>query len=176
MFSGDYELKGKHATYIRFLSATTKRLDKTAKAAGIINTAVDIYAIAPLIGLAYNRKAEEDNSSNDTYSILSSQIINHQADLDFSYRLIMLADSSTDLSSDEKIDRAFRYDEHPEKLAKNLELFHQYMRGGIEWLYEHFTDGTTTKEDYLEKVYEVVSLYKEDFGIDINESVDSDNL
>lgn len=77
---------------------------------------------------------------------------------------------------DEKIDRAFRYDEHPEKLAKNLELFHQYMRGGIEWLYEHFTDGTTTKEDYLEKVYEVVSLYKEDFGIDINESVDSDNL
>jgi hypothetical protein len=167
MFNKDYELKGKHATYIRFLSATTNRLDKTAKAAGIINTAVDIYAIAPLIGLAYNKKAAEDNSSNDTYSILASQIINHQADLDFAFRLVMLADNSTELSSDEKIDRAFRQDEQPEKLAENLELFHQYMRGGLEWLYEHFTDGATTKEDYLEKVYEVVNLYNEDFAISV---------
>ncbi|TCL55733.1 hypothetical protein EDC14_105416 [Hydrogenispora ethanolica] len=167
MFNNDYELKGKHATYIRFLSATTNRLDKTAKAAGIINTAVDIYAIAPLIGLAYNKKATEDNSSNDTYSILASQIINHQADLDFAFRLVMLADNSTELSSDEKIDRAFRQDEQPEKLAENLELFHQYMRGGIEWLYEHFTDGATTREDYLEKVYEVVNLYNEDFAISV---------
>ncbi len=166
MFNSDYEIKGKHATYIRFLSATTNRLDKTAKVAGIINTAVDIYAIAPLIGLAYNKKALEDNSSNDTYRIFSSQIINHQSDLDFSYRLVMLADNSTGLSSDEKIDRAFKQDEQPEKLKENLELFHQYMRGGLEWLYEKVTDGATTKEDYLEKVYEIVNLYKEDFSID----------
>ena len=166
MFNSDYEVKGKHATYIRFLSATTNRLDKTAKVAGIINTAVDIYAIAPLIGLAYNKKALEDNSSNDTYRIFSSQIINHQSDLDFSYRLVMLADNSTGLSSDEKIDRAFKQDEQPEKLKENLELFHQYMRGGLEWLYEKVTDGATTKEDYLEKVYEIVSLYKEDFSIE----------
>ena len=165
MFNGDFELKGKHATYIRFLSATTNRLDKTAKAAGIINTAVDIYAFAPLIGLAYNKKAAEDNSSNDTYNILASQIINHQADLDFAFRLVMLADNSMGLSSDDKIDRAFRQDEQPEKSVENLELFHQYMRGGLEWLYEQFTDGTTTKEDYLEKVYKVVNLYKEDFSI-----------
>lgn len=165
MFNNDYELKGKYATYIRFLSATTNRLDKAAKAAGIINTAVDIYAIAPLIGLAYNKKVPEDNSSNDTYSILASQIINHQADLDFAFRLVMLADNSAGLSSDDKIDRAFRHDEQVEKSAENLELFHQYMRGGLEWLYEQFTDGATTKKDYLEKVHEVVSFYKEDFGI-----------
>lgn len=167
MFNNDYTLKGKHASYIRFLSATTNRFDKTAKAAGVVNTAVDLYAFAPLIGLAYKRKAAEDNSINDTYSILASQIISRQADLDFAFRLVMLADNSSDLSNDQKIDRAFRQDEHPEKLAKNLELFHQYMRGGIEWLYEHFTDGATTKEDYLEKVYEVVNDYKDDFGIDV---------
>lgn len=86
--------------------------------------------------------------------------------MDFSYRLVMLADNSTGLSNDEKIDRAFKQDEQPEKLKENLELFHQYMRGGIEWLYEHVTDGATTKEDYLEKVYEIVNLYKEDFSID----------
>ncbi|MBP7508672.1 MAG: hypothetical protein KA807_12700 [Prolixibacteraceae bacterium] len=162
MFNSDYELKGKHATYIRFLSATTNRLDKTAKAAGIISTAVDIYAIAPLIGLRYNKKSAEDNSSNDTYSILAEQIINHQADLDFAFRLVMLADNSTKLSSDEKIDRAFRQDEQNTKLEENLELFHQYMRGGLEWLYEYFTDGATTKEDYLEKVCGVCKIYETD--------------
>lgn len=160
MFNSDYELKGKHATYIRFLSATTTRLDKTAKVAGIISTAVEIYAIAPLIGLAYNMKFAEDNSSNDTYNILAEQIINHQTDLEFAFRLVMLADNSIKLSSDEKIDRAFRQDEQNEKLVENLESFHQYMRGGLEWLYEHFTDGATTKEDYLEKVYDVCKIYE----------------
>lgn len=165
MFSGDFELKGKHATYMRFLSATTNRLDKTSKAAGVIATAVDIYAMAPLIGLAYNKKAIEDNSSNDTYSILSSQIINHQSDLDFAYRLVMLSDNSSGLSNDEKINRAFRDDEKPDKLPANMELFHQYMRGGLEWLYEKISDGATTKEDYLEKIHEVVNIYKEDFSL-----------
>lgn len=165
MFKNNYEFKGKHATYIRFLSATTTRLDKSTKAAGIISTAVDIYAIAPLIGLAYNRKADEDDSSSDRYNILVEQIINHQADLEFAYRLVMLVDNSKALTNDQKIDRAFKDDEDPSKLAANLELFHQYVRGGIEWLYEHFTDGATTKEDYLEKVFEVVNYYNEDFSI-----------
>lgn len=165
MFNKPYLLKGKHATYIRFLSAQTKINDKTAKGAFVIKTAVEIYKTAPLIGLAYNRKSPEDTQSNDSYTIFGDAVIGHQADLDFAFRLVMLADNSTGLFSDDKIDRAFRQDEQPEKLAENLELFHQYMRGGLEWLYDHFTDGATTKEDYLEKVYEVVSLYKEDFGI-----------
>ena len=165
MFSGDLELKGRFATYMRFLSATTNRLDKTAKAAGVIATAVDIYAIAPIIGLAYNKKVNEDNSSSDTYNILSSQIINHQSDLDFAYRLVMLSDNSSGLSNDEKIDRAFRDDEKPDKLPANMDLFHQYMRGGLEWLYEQFSEGATTKEDYLEKIHDVVNIYKEDFSL-----------
>lgn len=165
MFTKPYLLKGKHATYIRFLSAQTKANDKNAKGAFVMRTAVEIYKTAPLIGLAYNRKSPEDTQSNDSYTIFGDAVIGHQADLDFAFRLVMLADSSTELSSDEKIDRAFKQDEHYDKLANNIDLFHQYMRGGLEWLYEQFTDGVTTKEDYLEKVYSIVSLYKEDFNI-----------
>lgn len=165
MFNKPYLLKGKHAAYIRFLSAQTKVNDKNAKGAFVMRTAVEIYKTAPLIGLACNRKSPEDTQSNDSYTIFGDAVIGHQADLDFAFRLVMLADNSTGLFSDDKIDRAFRQDEQPEKLAENLEIFHQYMRGGLEWLYDHFTDGATTKEDYLEKVCEVVSLYKEDFGI-----------
>lgn len=165
MFNKPYILKGKHATYIRFLSAQTKTNDKNAKGAFVVRTAVEIYKTAPLIGLAYNKKNPEDTQSNDSYTIFGDAVIGHQADLDFAFRLVMLADNSTGLSSDDKIDRAFKQDEQPEKLAENLELFHQYMRGGLEWLYEQFTDGATTKEDYLEKVHEVVNHYSEDFAI-----------
>ncbi|NLD50199.1 MAG: hypothetical protein GX660_23935 [Clostridiaceae bacterium] len=165
MFNKPYLLKGKHASYIRFLSAQTKINDKNAKGAFVFRTAVEIYKTAPLIGLAYNRKSQEDTQSSDSYTIFGDAIIGHQADLDFAFRLVMLADNSTELSSDERVDRAFKQDEQHEKLAQNLELFHQYMRGGLEWLYEHITDGATTKEDYLEKVYEIVKFYKEDFNI-----------
>lgn len=165
MFNKPYLLKGKHATYIRFLSAQTKVNDKNAKGAFVVRTAVEIYKTAALIGLAHNRKRPEDTQSNDSYTIFGDAVIGHQTDLDFAFRLVMLADNSTGLSSDDKIDRAFKQDEQPEKMAGNLELFHQYMRGGLEWLYEQFIDGASTKEDYLEKVYEVVSLYKEDFSI-----------
>lgn len=165
MFNKPYILKGKHATYIRFLSAQTRINDKNAKGAFVIKTAVDIYNIAPLIGVAYNLKADEDTTSTDSYTIFGDAMIQHQSNLEIAYRLVMLAENSSNLSSDEKISRAFREDEQPDKMAKNLDLFHQYVRGGIEWLYEQFTDGATTKEDYLEKVFEVVSLYKDDFSI-----------
>lgn len=164
MFDKPYILKGKHATFIRFLSAQTKINDRNAKGAFVVRTAVQIYAMSPLIGLAYNKPVSEDNESNDSYTIFGDAVLGHQSELDFAYRLVMLADNSAGLSNDEKISRAFKDDEDAEKLASNLNLFHRYMRGGLEWLYEQFTDGATVKEDYLEKIFEVVNLYKEDFN------------
>ncbi len=163
MFDKPYMIKGKHATYARFLSATTARLDKGAKVAGIFGTTVEMYVVAPLIGAAYNRRVDEDNSSSDSYTIFGDAIIKQQENLDAVYRLIMLVDDSQKLSNDEKIARAFKEDEIPDKVSQNLELFHQYMRGGIEWLYEQTTDGATTKEDYLAKIDEIVNQYIEDF-------------
>ena len=169
MFDKPYLLKGKHATYARFLSATTERLDKEAKAAGIFNTTVEMYVVASLIGAVYNNKVAVDTASTDSYSIFGDAIIGKQSDLDFVYRLILLADDSENLTDDEKIQSAFKDDENEEKTAKNLDLFHQYMRGGIEWLYENITEDATTKEDYLQNINGIVKLYKEDF----NESYDN---
>lgn len=165
MFDKPYILKGKHATYIRFLSAQTKINDRNAKGAFVVKTAVQIYAMSPLIGLAYSRPVSEDTESSDSYTIFGDAIIGHQNELDFAYRLVMLADNSAGLTNDEKITRAFKDDEDVDKLTANLNLFHKYMRGGLEWLYDQFTDGATVKEDYLEKIFEVVNLYKEDFNI-----------
>ena len=77
----------------------------------------------------------------------------------------MLLDKTSEISSDERVDRAFRYDSQPEKVQEfknNMELFNDYVRGGIELMYEHFTDGCTTREDYLNKLYEVISTFKKE--------------
>ena len=165
MFDKPYILKGKHATYARFLSATTERLDKEAKIAGIFKTTVEMYVVAPLIGAAYNLKVLEDINSNDSYTIFGDAIIGQQENLDVVFRLVMLTDNSIKLTNDEKIARAFKDDENIDNTTKNLELFHQYMRGGVEWLYEQITEGATTKEDYLAKVNDIVKLYKQDYDI-----------
>jgi hypothetical protein len=165
LFIKPYELKGKHATYIRFLNEQTRRREKDAKVAGIFDAAVDVYVVAPLIGASYNRRSPVDIDSQDNFSIFGDAIINRNKQLDFVYRLIMLGEKSTDLSDDERIARAFKTDENTEMLEANLELFHQYMRGGIEWLYEHVTEGATTQGDYLEKIREIVNLYADDFEL-----------
>ena len=174
MFSKPYELKGKHAVYIRFLNAYTQRLDKEAKVAGIFEVAADIYMIAPLIGAAYNLRSPVDNDTQDSFTIFGDAIINRQASLETVYRLIMLSEKSANLSPSERIERAFKDDETLENVNANMELFHQYMRGGIEWLYEHINEGATTQNDYLEKVKDLVKLYADDF--EINTSMESDNL
>lgn len=43
-----------------------------------------------------------------------------------------------------------------------MDVFHAYVRGGIELLYEQFTDGCSTREDYLNKVYEVITTFKKE--------------
>jgi hypothetical protein len=162
MFTKNYRVLGKHATYIRFLNAYAQNLDKKVKAAGIFAYAVDVYMVAPLIGAAYKRKAPVDTESKDDLNILAEQFISRQKQLDDVYRLVMLSDESVKLSDDERIDRAFKTDEDSKQQAVNLEIFHQYMRGGVEWLYERITEGT---DYYLDKIKDFLTLYADDFQL-----------
>ena len=167
MFDAQYVIKGKHATYVKFLNAYQRRLDKesSSKNAGIFPLAVDIYMAAPLIGAAYNRMVPEDSESQDSTTIFADAIISRQKQLDTIYRLVMLAERESDLSDDERVNRAFREDEIRDKLAANLDLFHAYFRGGVEWLYEQATEEATTQQDYLRRIVELVNQFSEDFGM-----------
>lgn len=50
----------------------------------------------------------------------------------------------------------------PEALKENIDVFHSYVSGGIEVLYEKFAEDCTTKDDYINKIYEVVSSFEKD--------------
>jgi len=172
MFNKPFEVKGKHATYIRFLNSETLRRDKDAKVAPLFAVAADIYVVAPLIGASYKKRSPVDVTSenrSDSFTIFGDAIINRQKQLDDVYRLIMLGEESTNLTADERVERAFRSDENEEQVSQNMELFHDYMRGGIEWLYEKVTEGlsisTATDEDYIGKIKEILKQYADDFEL-----------
>ncbi len=154
MFNKDIRIDGKHASYVKFLSAKTEKNDSSVKStAGVFDRNIDIYMISALVGVLYNRKAPKDNSVNDHANILLSAITNELDNLEFIYYLVLLCDNSVDRTNDEKINYAFR----EEELEKQKEeVFNEYVRGGIEFLYEFFTDGTATKEDYYQKVVELL--------------------
>lgn len=168
MFENDYTITGKHATYLKFLAAKNAKDDDTVEKghfARLFERYIDVYMNAVIWGLLYSRIVKKDTSSDDRARIYADAFANERDNCVFLYRMVMLLDKSVDLSPEERVDRAFRYDTLPEKadeFKQNMELFHDYVRGGIELLYEQFTDGCITRDDYLTKTYEVMTTFKKE--------------
>lgn len=178
MFENDYTLTGKHATYLKYLAAKNTRDESEnpgSASASIFERYIDVYMNAIIWGLLYSRIAKRDTSSDDRARIYADAFANERDNCVFLYRLTMLLDKTIELSSSERVDRAFRHDTQPdmkEFYKTNMELFHDYVRGGIELLYEHFTDGCTTRDDYFNKTYEVIMSFKKEIeGISYEEEL-----
>lgn len=167
MFDSDYTLNGKHATYMKFLAKKNARdgVDPDDPTnAKIFERYIDVYMNAAVFGLLYNRLAKPE-SGKSRARIYADAFLGEHDNCTFLYRLVMLLDTSVDLSPEERVNRAFRYDKQPEKAKEfqsNLDLFHDYVRGGIEVMYEQFTDGCTTADDYLGRTYEVMTTFKKE--------------
>lgn len=166
MFESSYKFKGKHATIVKFLNKQTKQNNSSANSINIFNSAVEIYTIAPLIGVAYGRLSNEDKETNDETNIFADAMITHKANLEFVFRLVMLADETSGLTTnDQKIERAFKQDEKKENSVSNMNLFNSYARGGIEWLYEQITEKASNQDDYMQNIQNLVEKFSEDFGL-----------
>ena len=172
LFETDYAINGTHATRLKFLAKKNARnVDESdnPKSAEIFERYIDVYMNAAVWGIYYRRRAKAD-TSGDRARIYADAFNRERDRCIFLYRLVMLLDDSETLSQTERVDRAFRYDTLPDKtneLKKNWELFNDYVRGGIDLMYEKFTDGCMTREDYLEKTFEVMTEFQSELdGID----------
>ena len=168
MFENDYTINGKHATYLKFLAKKNSRDDDSPdnpKAARLFERYIDVYMNAAVFGLLYSRTAKRDTGSDDRARVYADAFATERDNCVFLYRMVMLLDKTTELTPEERVDRAFRYDSLPEKVEefkKSMELFNDYVRGGIEVMYEQFTDGCQTQDDYLSRTYEVMTTFKEE--------------
>lgn len=171
MFDKPYRLRGIHAKKARELVAI---FDGDSKAQ-FFKYAKDIYAFAPLVGYLYNRRAELDHTKSEEtgdeldYNIMAEQVLSVQEELTLNYCLIMLLDSFYESNEEERLDKAFRYiGKRPEDEAR----FDEYVRGGIDVLYEKLIEGKGEPDDYVKRLYDFLEEIQERF----NNDVDTDNL
>lgn len=167
MFENDYTITGKHATYLKFLAVKNSKddPDSATTSAKLFERYVDVYMNAAVWGLLYSRTAKRDTTSDDRARVYADAFANERENCVFLYRMVMLLDKTTELDPEERVNRAFRYDTQTDKadaFKENMELFNDYVRGGIELMYEQFTDGCSTRDDYLNKTYEVLKTFKEE--------------
>lgn len=93
-------------------------------------------------------------------------ISKNRAHLKYIYRLVILSDTTLNLSDEDKINMAFREEANDESVARGMELYNAYFCGGLEILYQEFVEKCTTDEDYIERLFEFVSEFKEEQNID----------
>lgn len=166
MFDRDFDLKGKHAQI-------TKHLVNTG---GVFRRYIDVYMVGAIVGFIHNRKAERDISIAEDATIFAAAFNTERMRLEFFYQLIMLLDESTGLGENQRIDRAFRVtDANPESLKENMDLFHSYVYGGIEVLFEKMAKGCTTIDDYIDQIYEVAEGFQVDVdGVSYDELIEKE--
>ena len=122
---------------------------------------------AVVFGLLNSRTEKKDNSSTSRARIYADAFAKERANCVFLYRLVMLLDKTTEISSEERLNMAFRYPSMKEKEEQNkinMELFNDYVRGGLEIMYEKFTEDCTTRSDYIDRIYELVKDFKDEMN------------
>ncbi len=152
LFEDDLTITGKHATHLKFLVKDAKLFDDY----------IDVYMNAAVFGYLYSKKDEKDNESSDRARIYADAFSTHRMECVFLYRLITLLDDEN-ITTEERLDRAFRYDANPDKeeeLQKCIDTFNDYVRGGIEYMYNAFTTKCTSRDDYIRKAFEVSREFK----------------
>ena len=168
MFDKDMSIRGKHATYWKALSQLPANAPEPDKNFKIFENYIYVYMVAPIIGLVNGRKGryDSDDGSKDTAGMLAAVQIKNTSRLKYIYRLIVLSDDSLGLTDTEKIDLAFREDNNEDSVKMGMELYTAYFFGGLEVLYEAFVQNCITDDDYIRKMFEFISEFKNEQNID----------
>ena len=185
MFDTDYNITGSHATKLKSLAVKNSEDKKDVKdtpkvSARIFERYIDVYLNAAVWGLLYNRTSKRDTSSSDRARIYADAFSRERDNCMFLYRMVMLlanSDRKNYLTKEQRVDRAFRYDSKgKEFLEENLELFHSYVRGGIDILYETFCEKlpSFTREDFMNRIHDTLSEYKNNLEKNNGEFVPED--
>jgi len=139
-FRKEVQITGKHSRYVDEMWEQNQIQNSYFK------RLVDLYVFAPVIGLRTRRKSVADNSDGKR-TVPVTQILELEKDLEIIMQTILLLDDTSNLSVDQKIDRAFRGPSTEAEFKENVNLFHDYMRGGIEVLHDCLVDRELTIDD-----------------------------
>lgn len=129
-FKGPYELRGKHARMTDELCGIKEVENNYFK------RVADVYILAAIVGLRYDRKAPEDHSSEDTKKVFTDVMMKERDTFEFLLQMMLITENSKTMNSKESILKAFRGAQTKEEYIRFNQLFDDYVRGGVEELYE----------------------------------------
>ena len=158
MFEKDYTIHGIHATYIKYLVNEAKVFERY----------IDVYMTAAAMGCLYDKRSIE-NSSTDRARIYADAFSTERDKFMELFRTVILSDASKPWSSEERTNICFRYrdekienavpsitDEEVAIMKEALDLFHSYMLGGVELLFDSFNSPTINIDDAIDYAYKTV--------------------
>lgn len=153
-FRKEVPITGKHSRYVDAMWEQNQIQNSYFK------RLVDLYTFAPVIGLRARRKAKADNSEGKR-TVPVTQMLEKEKDLEIIMHTILLLDDSKNLTLNQRIDRSFRGPTTDEEFKDNMDLFHDYMRGGIEVLYECLVERELTMDDMYtdKKIGNIMALF-----------------
>lgn len=167
MFDKQYRFRGRHALRVDKLTAV---FDQESKAK-LFDRNVDVYANAPLVGFLYGRMAEPDDlknpETNQVYNqnVMGDRVIYSQEELTFNFRMIMLLDKAYEPDEEKRINKAFR---HMGEDPQDIERFDEYVRGGVDVLYEKLIEGVTEPDEYVRRLFDFVDEFQDKFNDEIS--------
>lgn len=125
-------LNGRFARYADAMWTQNKIEDKSR-----FSKLVDLYAVAAIIGFRKGRRLADDKLTPEKRTIQLDQVASNYMRFYTIMQVILLLDDSRSLEPEEKAKMAFDTNPKSEKMyMDNMELFHSYARGGLEYLYE----------------------------------------
>ncbi len=158
MFDSDYTIYGIHATRLKYLVNDAKVFDRY----------IDVYMTAAAVGCLNNRHGRPTDST-DRARVYADAFLTESHKCEELFQTIILADTSKDWSSDERTKICFQYrdrkDEQAkppiseyelEKMKEAIDLFNEYVLGGIDILYESFYSASINPNDAIDYAYKTV--------------------
>ena len=166
MFDKQYRFTGTHARMVDELTAVFENELKTK----LFEHNYDVYINAPLVGFLYQRKGKK-NSEGDTsnQNIFPEQMIKFSDILIYIFRIIMILDEEHEPDREKRLDLAFRNLDNNES---EIELFDQYVLGGVEVMHEKLIQDSHEPSDYVTHMY----YFLEEFHERFNEKIGNEDI
>ena len=156
----NYQFTGKHGEIVKKL---TQEIDEKSKFQ-IFKRNVDVLFIAPIVGFLWNRRSEKDTSQfdgDDNKKINFEQLSKNKDIINTNYQLIMLLHDKEKVSSEERLNRAFRYGNKDKEKEECDRIFESYLLGGIEVLNEKILSNAVDINDYIANMYDFINEYND---------------
>ena len=129
LFKKEFQFTGKHAIM------ASKLWNKDDAEHSYFTRLIDLYITAAVVGFRTGHKAEADYSAIEPKSIFAEQMLKAKEDLEFILQYMLLLED-TDEESEIRIKKAFKGIETKEELDYYQKYFNDYVRGGVERMYE----------------------------------------